>query len=302
MGKMEVLRRYLLIIKKLKGFKSYVPSEEMTMHIQKEMGIRGYNCGVTLRTIQRDINDIGELLNITIMFQKGKGYYISEEFSDSYDQYEELLLNFDLLSAMDADSGVQNYILAEHHRPVGSQLLPELISSIKGNHPVEFDYIFIRHNDNIKHKKVLPHFLKESNQRWYLLALEDNKLKSFGIDRISNLKTCDKESFRRDESIDIESLFKDCYGIWDQADIPIENIELVYDSLDGKFLKSVPLHHSQQITRDTEDEFRITLRLRITNDFVMELLSRSRSLTVIYPESLRERVRKVYEDAIKRNS
>ena len=43
------------------------------------------------------------------------------------------------------------------------------------------------------------------------------------------------------------------------------------------------------------------LRLRITNDFVMELLSRSRSLTVIRPLHLRERVRKVYEEALKRN-
>ena len=71
--------------------------------------------------------------------------------------------------------------------------------------------------------------------------------------------------------------------------------------MDGSFLKSNPLHHSQEIITDNEMEFRIRLRLRITNDFVMALLSRSSSLTVINPLHLRERIRKVYEEAIKRH-
>ena len=127
-------------------------------------------------------------------------------------------------------------------------------------------------------------------------------MKTFGNDRIRNLPILDNEHYNRDAMIDIHSLFRDCYGIWDQTDIPVEDIELRYDALDGKFLKSVPLHHSQQVLADTPDEFRIALRLRITNDFVMELLSRSRSLEVIRPLHLRERVRQIYEDALKRNS
>lgn len=301
MRQMEVLKRYLLIVRKLES-QPYVPFDEMIGYVQKEMALRGGSYGATLRTIQRDINDIKELFNMEIASQKGKGYYIEEEYPDPYGQYENLLLNFDLLSAMNADSGIQQYILAEHHRPCGSQILPELIYAVKKLHPIEFDYTFIRYNDSIKHKKVFPHFLKESNQRWYVLAIDGGTLKTFGVDRIGNLKILDGDTFERDNSIDVESLFRDCYGIWDQTDIPIEDIELSYDALDGKFLKSAPLHHSQQIICDTEDEFRITLHLRITNDFVMELLSRSRSLTVVRPASLRERVRKVYEEAQKRNS
>ena len=74
-----------------------------------------------------------------------------------------------------------------------------------------------------------------------------------------------------------------------------------YSALDGRFLKSVPLHHSQTILTDTENEFRISVRLRITNDFVIELLSRSTSLTVIKPASLRRRVAEIYEKALYRN-
>ena len=176
-----------------------------------------------------------------------------------------------------------------------------LISAIKHRHPVTFRYILVRQDDKVEEKKVLPHYLKESNQRWYLLAYDEGVLKTFGVDRIRDLRICASETFKRNMDIDAGELFRDCYGIWNQPDIPVEDVELKYDALDGKFLKSVPLHHSQQVLVDNANEFRIKVRLRITNDFVMELLSRSRSLEVVSPLHLRERVRKIYEEALKRN-
>ena len=165
-----------------------------------------------------------------------------------------------------------------------------------------FGYVYVREGGKVREKKVYPHYLKEDQQRWYLLAYDDGKLKNFSVEHIHNLRILYEETFRRDMNIDVETLFKESYGIWNQTDIPVEEIELSYDALDGSFLKSVPLHPSQETLVDNAQEFRIRLRLRITNDFVMALLSRSRSLTVIRPAHLRERVRKVYEEALKRNS
>ena len=150
-------------------------------------------------------------------------------------------------------------------------------------------------------RKSFPHYLKEDQQRWYLLAYDKGMLKTFSVDCIRNLSILYEETFKRNMNINVEELFKDSYGIWNQTDIPVEEIELSYDALDGSFLKSVPLHHSQEVLVDNEEEFRIRLHLRITNDFVMALLARSRSLTVVKPMHLRERVRKVYEEALKRN-
>ena len=103
-------------------------------------------------------------------------------------------------------------------------------------------------------------------------------------------------------NIDVEELFKDCYGIWNDPRIPLAAIVLRFSPLDGRFIKSLPIHHSQKIIVDDEKEFRISLRLRITNDFVMELLSRSKSLEVLEPQHLRDEIREIYENAIKRNS
>ena len=83
--------------------------------------------------------------------------------------------------------------------------------------------------------------------------------------------------------------------------VPIEEVELSYSPLDGYFLKTTPLHSSQEVLADTDNEFRIKLQIRITNDFVMALLARSNSLTVIKPLSLRKRINEVYQQAIMRN-
>ncbi len=297
----EGLQRMLVIINRLKGMQRYVSREELERYVTLRMKERD-GTAVNIRTLQRDINEIEELFDIRIHFDKKQnGYYIDEEDELKQEQYNRLLLNFDLLNALDSTSNLHTYVLAEHHRPANNECLPLLLKAIKFSHSVSFTYVYVREGGITREKKVLPHYLKEDQQRWYLLAYDNGELKTFSVACIRNLLTLGGETFKRNMNIPVDELFKDNYGIWNQPSIPVEDIELSYDALDGSFLKSVPLHHSQEIIMDTEEEFRIRLRLRITNDFVMELLSRSRSLTVIKPLHLRERVRMIYEEALKRN-
>ncbi len=121
-------------------------------------------------------------------------------------------------------------------------------------------------------------------------------------DRIRNLDVLEDETFERNTDISVADMFRDSYGIRDDPSIPVEDIELRYDALDDCFVKLALIHSSQNILADTAEELRISLRLRITNDFVMEMLSRSHSLEVIRPQHLRECIRHVYEEALKRNS
>ena len=301
MKNIALLTRYLLIVNKLQNEQSrYVMAGDLLRYVNRGLEERGHQSEISLRTLQRDMIDIAEL-GFPIGHERNRGYYLEVQQPNYFKNTEEMLLNFDLLNAINSENNSSKYILAEHHRPMGSEQMPVLIEAIRNQYPISFNYTLVRHNDEVIHVEAQPHFLKESNQRWYLLAKAGDVLKTYGIDRIANIEVLRHERFKRDETINVDELFKESYGIWKQADIPVEDIELSYDALDGKFLKSLPLHHSQRVVCDTEEEFRITLRLRITNDFVMELLSRSRSLTVIRPQHLRERVYEVYQEALERN-
>lgn len=297
------MRRMLLILTKLRQRERFVPRRELLDYVNSRIEERyGYR-GITGRTLERDIADIAELFGISISFNRTRqGYFIRENYGDYDERICELMMNFDLLNAIDSDQNLSSFVLAEHHRPLYSEWLIPLVKAIHALHPVEFDYVNYRNDCAEKHFSVLPHFLKESNQRWYLLAYDGATMKTFGIDRIRGLEIREDVTFERNTDVSVADLFNDSYGLWNDPSIPVEDIELKYDALDGRFVKSAPIHRSQRILADTPDGLRISLRLRITNDFVMELLSRSRSLEVVKPQHLRERIRHVYEEALKRNS
>lgn len=59
---------------------------------------------------------------VTIRHDKLRGYYIDERYGSAED-YEVLLLNFELLNAIDSDSTIQKYVLPEHHRAI---ILPDI--------------------------------------------------------------------------------------------------------------------------------------------------------------------------------
>lgn len=299
--KMGRLIRYILIINRLSGLQKLVPGDELISYLNGQIEIRGYEVGLTLRTLQRDIKDIEEMFGVEIKNKRGHGYYISEIDEDRDIRYKDLLMNFDLLTSISDDSQSVGYIIPEHHRPKGSDQIPTIIKAIKESLVIEFSYTLVRKDYKRISKTVKPYFLKESLGLWYLVCLdENNELRTFGIDRISNLKITDV-GFKRDESIETKNLFMYSYGIWDDHSKPIEDVELSYSPLDGSFLKTTPLHSSQKIIMDNESEFRIRLRIRITNDFIMAILSRSKSLKVIKPESLKREIRSIYEKALERN-
>ena len=298
---MSRIIRYLLILYKLTGVSRYVETNDLIDYLECQMKYRDYEGGISLRTVQRDIKDILKIFGVEIKNRKGYGYYIAEKDEDPRFRYEELLMNFDLLTSLDTECHSRGYIIPEHHRPIGSDNLPLIIEAIKDKQEIKFDYTLVRKNNAVISPIVKPYFIKESLGLWYLVGVDNgSKLKTYGIDRITNLQLLDRE-FKRDEGIDPDKLFKDSFGIWDDPDTPVEEIELAYSELDGKFLKNNPLHSSQTILADNPEEFRIRLRLKITNDFVMALLSRSNSLTVLKPESLRLRIKDIYQRALERN-
>ena len=295
------LIRYILIIHKLSGPEKYVPVDSLISYLNLQMEIRGYEIGISQRTLQRDMKDILSMFELEIKNYRGHGYYIAERPIDNDVRYEELLTNFDLLTSLNQESQTAGFIIPEHHRPKGNDSIPILIKAIKDCSVLKFDYRLVRKDDKVISKTVKPHFLKESLGLWCLLALdENNNLRLYAIDRISNILILD-ECFKRDDSIDPDNLFRHSYGIWDDPNIPIEEVELSYSPLDGKFIKTMPLHSSQEILVDNDEEFRIRLHIRITNDFVMALLARSTSLTVIRPLSLLKRINEIYRNALKRN-
>jgi len=69
-----------------------------------------------------------------------------------------------------------------------------------------------------------------------------------------------------------------------------EKVVLSFTAVQGKYIQSLPLHHTQKENAINENEYRIELMVHPSYDFVMELMSLGNQVKVLEPQSLRERM------------
>jgi len=259
--------------------------------------------GLSKRTIQRDIREIDANLNITIKYSKREnGYYIPVD-DDAQSDFAMMVEQLNLLGAMYMDKQLANFVFPERRKPRGMEHLPPLIHAIKNSCVVEFFYR--KYDNSWSHiRKVEPYALKESQGRWYLLAMEIDgrleergRIKTWGLDRMQDLTITTK--FSKNPMYDIEKEFAHSFGVYSDRDKEAEEVILSFTPMGGKYNDSFPLHESQETLIDDDNEFRIRLKVKITYDFIMEILSQSQNMKVIAPVHLKNKVIEIHREAIK---
>jgi predicted DNA-binding transcriptional regulator YafY len=287
--------RYSFIIHKLRTSKraSY---EDISAYLEQKSNDTGYDFVTSRRTFARDIEDIASIYGIEIEYSfPMKCYYIKNESDPDGVRMLEI---FDMYQALQMHEHQSPFVHLEKRCPQGTEHIFGLLHAMKNHLQVTFGYqkYYQEHSEN---RVVAPMTLKEFKSRWYLFAKDSNdkKVKCYGLDRIFNLEILNVK-FVDDECFDIDQYLKHCFGIISpNADTPSEII-LSFDSFQGKYIKSLPLHETQEIVSDTEDELRIRLTLYITHDFLMELLSHGDTVKVIKPKHLADTLKNIYARAL----
>lgn len=283
MSKREAISRYNLIIKKLR--KSPVSFNEIADYLSLESELQSYDFNVSKRTFQRDLEDIRSIYNIDIQYDFSRKVYFID-FEQQPEVNERILEAFDTFNALNITDRLSNHIHFEKRRPQGTENLYGLLHAIKNQVQINFTYQKYW-EDELTERIVEPYALKEFKNRWYVLAndLKDNQVKSFALDRLTDLEIT-KRKFQFPNDFNINDHYKYCFGIISPNGHKPQEVILSFDPFQGKYIKSLPLHESQQILVDNEDELRVKLTLFVTHDFFMELLSFGENLKVIEPESL----------------
>lgn len=143
-----------------------------------------------------------------------------------------------------------------------------------------------------------PYFLKLFKQRWYLVGknVKENKIKTYALDRMTSFNLT-SENFEPNVDYDAPSYFRDAFGIV-VGQGPIHEIRIRTDLRRAKYLRALPIHHSQQ--EYIHDEYSIfSYRMRITDDFVAELLSCGSSVEVLAPKELRLKITEELRNTLK---
>ena len=303
MSKRAYISRYLLIIKKIKA-KPYATSEELQAYLEKQMDHLQMqddtlNMGISKRTLQRDIKDIKNLFGVDITYSKtSKGYFINQSEMENMN-FERMMEAFDLFNSLNIAQDLKPFIHLEKRKPQGTDNLYGLLHAIKNKLQIKFAYQKFW-EEEITERTVAPYGLKEFKNRWYLMAKDskDGHVKSFALDRLSKLEIT-SNSFEFTCAYNIEESYRYCFGIISPTDEEPQDIILSFNSVQGKYIKTLPLHETQEILIDNEIELRIRLRLRFTHDLLMELLSYGGNMKVLQPQSFINEIKLAHQKAYK---
>ena len=174
--------------------------------------------------------------------------------------------------------------------PSARSYLQLLVEALKAGQRIKFDYAPYTRSTPSRDVVIEPYFLKLFKQRWYVtgrVVKDGNTIKTYALDRMLNA-TISSEKYEIPESFDAETYFKDSFGVvFTQGEV--KDIMIKVDARQAKYFRAVPLHPSQQeMIHDTHSIF--TYKMKISPDFVEEILSHGSRVTVLQPPELRAMV------------
>ena len=294
MSQFKQIERISWLLNFLK-YKAYPSKKQIINHLaEKEIYL-------TERSFERDLKTIRELFFIDVEYNRFKnGYYINtESFSDfsEWVQVFELVNNYQVLNEtlIQLTSNCQFIDFDRSTLKLNPEFLKLILKAIINKQYIQFEYTNYQTNA-VKSVVLQSVLLKEFQNRWYVCGCEDNGVfKSYGIDRITNLVLINE--FFSPTIKNPKELFDQIIGLT-LEEYSLEQVILSFHPLQGKYIKSQPLHSSQQILIEDEIEFRIAIRVIPNYELEEQILKHGERVKVIEPQWLREEIKSRLQKAI----
>lgn len=144
-----------------------------------------------------------------------------------------------------------------------------------------------------------PYYLKQFNSRWFVFGHNpdrNNIVSNLALDRIKNIEEASEVYLQTTTNWD--DYFSDFIGVSRKENDPLLEIKLlIKDAEQAAYIKTKPLHQSQKQLRQVEGGFVTSIKVIPNYELEKLILSFGERLTVLSPESFRERIRKRIEDA-----
>ncbi len=296
MAKHGMFKRYMLILEKLN--QSNFPSFNDIKEYLCEWGF-----DISYRTLQRDIEQIRNEFGVELEYSKQhRGYFVNQEKGINLDQFfnfMEIAKTANLLNeSLSENKQSLNYINFDRSNKVkGLEYIPIILRAIKQEKWLKLrHYHFLR--GYASDRRLSPYLLKEYQNRWYVLGIDPQyRVSVFALDRIQQVEL-EEEKFIFDKEFQPNKVFDKRIGVSGLEYSQVEEVILSYSCEQAMYIKTLPIHHSQKILIDNEEELRISIEVVINYELMMEILKRGADVKVIQPQHLAQEIQNIYCKAL----
>lgn len=244
------------------------------------------------RQFHRYTDAVEELFDIEIKYSRSqRGYVVADrEGIDNMGMRKWLIQTFSVNNILHENQDLKNRILLKNV-PSGQQHLTTIVDAMRESVALSMTYHSF-HREEPSTFEVEPYCVKLFEQRWYMLGKSEgyDDLRIYALDRIKELEPTERK-FKLPKKFDATKFFEDYYGIIiGDEDFEVEPVALQVDSWQSKYLRTLPLHHTQVEVERNEEYSIFEYRLCPTFDFRQKILSMGATTEVLAPKALREEI------------
>lgn len=245
---------------------------------------------LALRTFHKWRIAVEEMFGLIIECERKGGYhyYIANADEIKKGSLRSWLLNTISVSNLLIDNQQLKERIILEDIPSGQGILSSIIEAMKQNRVLCITYqSYWREDSNTF--SVEPYAVKLFKQRWYLLARSPyyNKVMIYAVDRMLDMQLTD-ERFKMPADFVPSEFFDNYYGIIANTESKVQRVVLKLSAGQANYLRSLPLHWSQQETERQTEYSLFELRLCPEFDFQQALLSMGEDVEVLEPRWLRK--------------
>ena len=233
-------------------------------------------------------------------------YKIAQRDWIQKDRIKEWLISAFAVNTLLQDSrGLTERVVYEEI-PSGNRYLLQVLEAMRENRVLRVCYQDF-YDQEPREVLLHPWLVRVFKKRWYIVGPMENTfdgeepteltnqgdIRRYALDRIERMETTEK-TFTMPAMFSAEEYFSDAFGIIvENEEYAVETICLkVYETNHRRdYLRSLPLHWTQQETEQHSDYSIFEMRLAPTYDFIQELLSMGEEVEVLSPDYVRKEMK-----------
>lgn len=258
--------------------------------------------GFNERTFYRLKETLACDFGIEIVFDYiNNGYFFDELKSTNPESFLSLLEVLSTAELFSTNFKEKNSALSfvEFENKATIEFIPNfkiVLDAIQQQLPITFIHNSFYHLKESNYS-LKPYFLKQYQNRWYVIDETEKGYRTFGIDRIENITIGSKKFKPRTE--EAKDKFNNVIGL-NYVDHKIEKIQLSFHISQKPYIISLPLHHSQkEINHENDKTFDIELRIHPNFEFRQQVLKYGSLAKVLEPKwlalEIKDDLRKAFE-------
>lgn len=287
----NLFNRYIWLVNQIYS-SGGISREEINRRWSRSHLNERHEISIPERTFHRHKEAIKELFGINIACDRSGDalYRITDSEDLEQNEMKSWLLNTFAVNNLFHESRHLKHRILFEEIPSGQRFLTPVIASMRDGRTINLTYRGFRHKKPSIFE-IEPYCIKIFHQRWYMLgrSTSDGIMRVYSLDRVLGLEPMDRK-FTIPEEFDAADYFADVIGVIADCEEESEPIEIEVTDGQQHYLRTLPLHRTQEEVECTDEYSVFTLRLKPTFDFIQELRKYGPSLRVRFPQWLRDRM------------